>query len=135
MPHMQRDDVQAWLDRYVEAWNANERAPIEALFTADVVYRFRPYPSYGAARGIDEVVDAWLGDTQDEPGTWDAHYEPWAVDGDRAVATGYSHYHASTPEGERTYYNAFLLRFAPDGRCAEFTEFYMLEESPAQDTE
>jgi len=27
----------------------------------------------------------------------------------------------------RTYHNSYLLRFAPDGRCAEFSEFYMLE--------
>lgn len=124
---MDRGDVQAWLDRYIEAWNANERAAIEALFTPDVVYRFRPWAD-SAARGIDEVVDAWLGESRDEPGTWEATYEPWAVDGDRAVAVGTSHYDASGTEPERTYHNAFLIRFAADGRCAEFTELYMLEQ-------
>jgi ketosteroid isomerase-like protein len=127
---MNRSDVQAWLDRYVEAWRANEPEPIRALFTDDVVYRFRPYESHPAARGIDAVVDAWLGDTRDEPGTWQARYEPYAVDGDRAVAVGYSRYFATAEEPERTYHNAFLIRFAPDGRCAEFTEYYMLEETP-----
>lgn len=125
---MKRTDVQAWLDRYVEAWRANERGPIEALFTDDVVYRWRPYESYPAATGIDEVVDGWLGDTRDEPDAWEARYEPFAVDGDRAVATGFSRYFATADEPERTYHNAFLLRFAEDGRCAEFTELYMLEE-------
>jgi hypothetical protein len=128
MGRMNRSDVQVWLDRYVEAWRANERPPIEALFTDDVVYRFRPYESYPAAVGIDAVVEAWLGDTHDEPGTWEARYEPWAVDGDRAVAIGFSRYFATTDEPERTYRNAYLLRFASDGRCAEFTEYYMLEE-------
>ena len=127
---MNRSDVQAWLDRYVEAWRANERAPIEALFTEDVVYRFRPYESDPAAEGIEAVVDAWLGETRDEPGTWEAGYEPWAVDGDRAVAIGFSRYLATPDAPERTYRNAFLLRFAPDGRCAEFTEYYMVEEAP-----
>jgi hypothetical protein len=124
---MNRSDLQAWLDRYVEAWRSNEREPIEALFTADVVYRWRPYPSYEAARGIEAVVDAWLGERRDEPGTWEARYEPYAVEGDRAVATGYSRYFATAEEPERTYWNAFLLRFAPDGRCAEFIEYDMLE--------
>lgn len=126
---MNRSDVQAWLDRYVDAWRANERAPIEALFSEDVVYRFRPYESYPAAVGIEAVVDAWLGETRDEPDTWEARYEPYAVDGDRAVAIGFSRYFATPDAPEKTYRNAFLLLFAADGRCAEFTEYYMLEEA------
>ena len=122
---MNRSDVQDWLDRYIAAWRANERGPIDALFTEDVVYRWRPYESYPAAHGIDAVVDAWLGETRDEPDAWEARYEPYAVEGDRAVATGISRYFATDVESERTYSNCFLLRFAPDGRCAEFTEFYM----------
>ncbi|HEX7195439.1 MAG TPA: nuclear transport factor 2 family protein [Candidatus Limnocylindria bacterium] len=125
---MERTDLQRWLDRYVEAWRANERAPIEALFTDDVVYRFRPYESYPAAQGIEAVVDAWLGETRDEPDSWEAAYEPYAVDGDRAVAVGYSRYFATADEPERTYFNAFLLTFDSDGRCREFTEYYMREE-------
>lgn len=124
---MTREQVQDWLDRYVEAWRANEREPIVGLFTDDVVYRWRPYSSYPSAVGIDAVVDAWLGETRDEPDAWEARYEPFAVDGDRAVATGYSRYVATADEPERTYWNCFLLRFAPDGRCAEFTEYYMQE--------
>jgi hypothetical protein len=128
MPIMNRPELQAWLDRYVDAWRANEREPIEALFTEDVVYRWRPYDSYPAAHGIDAVVEGWLGDTLDEPDSWDAHYEPYAIEDDRAVAVGVSRYHATGDEPERTYRNVFLMRFAPDGRCREFTELYMLEE-------
>lgn len=127
---MNHADVQQWLDRYVEAWRANEREPITALFTEDATYRFRPYGgAEHAAEGIDAIVEAWLGDSRDEPEAWDASYEAWAVDGDRAVATGTSHYLATADEPERTYHNVFLLRFAPDQRCAEFTECYMLEEA------
>lgn len=122
---MNHADVQAWLDRYLAAWRANERGPIEQLFTDDVVYRFRPNPGYPEAHGIGAVVDAWLGETRDEPGTWEAQFEPFAVDGDRAVAVGWSRYFADSSEGEQTYRNAFLLRFAPDGRCSEFTEYFM----------
>jgi len=126
---MNRSDVQAWLDRYVEAWRANEPGPIEALFTEDVVYRWRPYESHPAAHGIAAVVEAWLDDTRDDAETWEASYEPYAVDGDRTVAVGFSHYFATADQPERTYHNVFLMRFAPDGRCAEFTELYMLEEA------
>jgi hypothetical protein len=125
---MIRTDVQAWLDRYVEAWRANEREPIEALFTPDVVYRWRPYTSYPVAEGIDAVVDDWLGESRDDPESWEARYEVYVVHGDRAVATGFSRYFATDDAPERTYHNVFLLRFADDGRCSEFTELYMLEE-------
>ena len=126
---MTRDDVQGWLDRYIAAWRSNEAGPIRELFTEDVVYRWRPYESYPAAHGIDAVVEAWLGEARDEPDAWEAVYQAYAVDGDRAVATGSSRYHATADQPERVYRNAFLMQFAPDGRCAAFTEFYMLEET------
>ena len=77
-------------------------------------------------RGREPLVDDWL-KGPDQPEAWDAKYEPYAVDGDRAVATGWSRYAATDDEPERTYHNAYLLRFDADGRCAEFHEFYMLE--------
>ena len=124
---MNRTDVQTWLDRYVEAWRANEAGPIEALFTDDAVYSYRPWDSdEHTMRGRDAVVASWL-EEPDAPEAWDAHYEPFAVDGDRAVAVGWSRYAPTGDDPERTYHNAYLLRFAPDGRCAEFHEFYMLE--------
>src|SRR5918994_609207 len=115
---MNRSDVQDWLDRYIAAWRANEPGPIRELFTDDVVYRWRPYESYPAAHGIDAVVEGWLDDTRDEPDAWDAAYEPFAVDGPRAVATGWSRYFATEGEPEKTYHIVFLLTFADNGRCA-----------------
>jgi ketosteroid isomerase-like protein len=122
--------VQEWLDRYVAAWRANRREPIEELFTEDAVYRFRPYGGDAhAVRGHEAIAKAWL-DEQDAPDSWQARYEPFAVEGDRAVAVGTSRYLASDAHPERAFHNAFLLRFAPDGRCAEFTEYYMEEPAP-----
>ena len=124
---MERSDVQRWLDRYIEAWRANEREPIEELFTPDAVYGYRPWDSADQTlRGRDAIVASWL-EEPDAPTAWDAHYEPFAVEGDRAVAVGWSRYAADGDAPERTYHNAYLLRFAPDGRCTEFREFYMLE--------
>ena len=125
---MTPNDVQGWLDRYIEAWRTNDRGKVEALFTEDATYRYRPYGGdQHAAIGRDAILESWL-EEGDPPGSWEAHYEPWAVDGDRAVATGRSDYFASDKGEARTYHNVFLLRFAPDGRCAEFTEYYMREE-------
>jgi ketosteroid isomerase-like protein len=128
MTRMNRSDVQGWLDRYVEAWRTYDRASIERLFTEDATYRYRPYPDpEQTVTGSEAIADSWL-EEPDDPSAWDAHYEPYAVEDDRAVAVGWSQYRASATEPERTYHNAYLLRFAPDGRCREFTEFYMREE-------
>ena len=126
---MTPDDVQAWLDRYVDAWRTNDPAQVEALFTDDAAYRYRPYGGdQHAVFGRDAIRRAWL-EEGDPPDSWGARYEPYAVDGDRAVAIGRSDYFASQKGEARTYHNVFLLRFAPDGRCAEFTEYYMREEA------
>lgn len=127
MAGLDREQVQAWLDRYTEAWRANERALIEALFTDDVVYRYRPYGERHSSTGLGALVHDWL-ENPDPPDSWEAKYEPFAVGGDRAVATGYSRYLATGDDPERVYRNVFLMRFVPDGRCAEFTDVYMLEE-------
>jgi hypothetical protein len=125
---MNRSDVQAWLDRYVEAWRANEREPIEELFTEDAVQGYRPWDSEKhTVTGRDAIVASWL-EEPDAPGSWDARYEAWAVDGDRAVAVGWSRYEPTPTDSEKLYHNAFLLEFAPDGRCRSFHEFYMLKE-------
>ena len=126
---MTHAELQDWLDRYVSAWRANERGPIEDLFTEDAVYRYRPYgDDEHASIGREAIVEAWL-DEQDAPDSWSAEYRPFAVDSDRAVATGWSRYLATESQPERTYHNVFLMRFDPDGRCSEFTELYMLEEN------
>lgn len=124
---MTHADVQAWLDRYIAAWRSNEATQIGELFTDDAVYGYRPFDSpESTVRGRDAIVASWLDDT-DEPDSWEARYEPYAVEGDRAVAVGWSRYRARSDAPERTFHNAYLLRFAPDGRCAEFHEFFMLE--------
>jgi ketosteroid isomerase-like protein len=125
---MNRSDVQAWLDRYVEAWRTNDRSAIESLFSEDAVYGYRPWDSdQHTVRGRSAIADSWL-EEPDAPGAWDAKYEPFAVDGDRAVALGWSRYAATDGEPERLYHNAYVLEFAPDGRCRAFHEFYMLQE-------
>jgi len=46
-----------------------------------------------------------------------------------AVAVGVSSYwtDATRTQLERTFHNAFFLRFDADGRCAAFTEYFVLE--------
>jgi ketosteroid isomerase-like protein len=126
-----REHVDRWLADYVEAWKTYDRGQIAALFTEDVSYRY--HPSDDPIEGRDEVIKAWRAEgdhpeagTRDEPGTYEASYRAVAVDGDVAVATGQSSYRDS-PDGPvaRIYDNCFVMRFDSDGRCREFTEWFM----------
>ena len=119
---MTRDDVAAWLTRYVEAWRTYDPELIGSLFSADAEYRYRP--SDEPVVGREAIVADWLAD-RDEPGTWQARYEPWAIDGDRVVASGATRYQDN--DGGRDYRNVFLLEFDTDGRCRSFTELWVEE--------
>ncbi len=128
---MTPDEVQRWLDAYLDAWKTYDRPAIEALFSEDVAYRYHPYDD--PITGRDAVVASWLGDgqhagasTRDEPGTYAGSYRPVAVDGDVAVAVGMSTY-SERPGGPvtTTYDNCWVIRFDGEGRCREFTEWYM----------
>ena len=122
---MTMPDLQSWLDRYIVAWRANKSTAIEELFTDDAIYRFHPYDEGDEmVVGRDGIVAAWL-EKPDDPGAWEAAYEAWAVDGDRGVGVGTSRYLATADKPERTYHNCFLMKFAGDGRCSEFTEYYV----------
>ena len=119
---MNRMEVSAWLDRYVAAWSSYDEDGIGDLFSADAEYRYHPYDDPVVGRAA--IVRSWLED-RDEPGTWRAAYEPVAVDGDDAVATGTSTYLAADGDVDRVYDNAFVMRFDHDRRCRSFTEWYV----------
>jgi ketosteroid isomerase-like protein len=128
--------VDRWLQAYVEAWRSYDREQIAALFAEDVNYRYHPYDD--PVEGRAAVIQAWLGEgdhvgasARDEPGTYDAGYRTVAVDGNVAVATGSSSYRAK-PGGpvEEVFDNCFVMRFDGDGRCAEFTEWFIERPKP-----
>ena len=128
---MNRAEVDTWLDAYVAAWRSYDRDEIAALFSAGVSYRYHPYDE--PIVGRDAVVASWLGQdesgdasTRDAPGTYEAEYAPVAVDGDTVVATGTSRYR-DVPDGPvvRSYANCFIMSFDPEGRCRDFTEYYL----------
>jgi len=118
-----RQQVAAWLHAYAEAWRTYDPVAIGELFSEDSAYAYHPWEEPERGRGA--IVTSWL-EEQDEPGTYEGSYEPLAVDGDLAVATGRSRYLDAEGTLEREYYNVFALRFDGEGRCREFREWYML---------
>ena len=121
-----RDQVERWLGAYVEAWKSYDREQIAALFSDEVEYRY--HPADEPIRGREAVVESWLGEgdhpdasDRDPEGTYDAVYRAIAVDGDTAVATGASTY----TDPPAVYDNCFVLRLDAEGRCREFTEWFV----------
>jgi ketosteroid isomerase-like protein len=128
---MDLERAQRWLNRYIAAWLSYDPDEISALFSEDVAYRY--HPSDEPVEGREAVVASWLGEeasedasTRDAPGTYEAEYHPVAIDGDTVVAVGTSRYREA-PEGPvvRVYDNCFIMRFDRDGRCRDFTEYYV----------
>jgi ketosteroid isomerase-like protein len=119
---MDRPGVQAWLDSYVDAWVRYDPEAIGDLFSEDATYGHDPFAE--PIRGRPAIVASWLAD-RDPPGTYSAHYEPVAVDGDVAIANGRSRYVGEDGSVREEFGNVFLLRFDDRGRCCEFTEWYM----------
>jgi hypothetical protein len=120
---MDRAAFGAWLVRYVDAWRLNDPTAIGDLFSKDVRYAFDPFSE--AVVGRPAVVAAWLADP-DEPGSWEADYEVLAVDGEAFVAHGRTRYLTDDRSDiDREFANIVVCRFDDDGRCREFTEWFM----------
>ena len=120
---MDRTAFAAWLYRYIDAWRLNDPVAIGDLFSLDVRYAFDPFEE--AVVGRAAVVASWVANP-DEPGSWEADYEVLAIDGDTHVAHGRTRYLTDDRTGvDREFANIFVCRFDDEGRCRDFTEWYM----------
>lgn len=118
---MTHDDVQRWIDAYLDAWRTYDPAAIGDLFAERVTYRYQPYrPPF---EGRAAVVDTWL-DDKDAPGSWTARLEPFTVDGDRAVVVGECRYLEPDGSQRTVFFNVWLITFDADGRCLDFVEYW-----------
>jgi uncharacterized protein (TIGR02246 family) len=120
---MNKDQVAEWLQRYVAAWKTYESSEIADLFSEDATYRYHPYDDPIQGRGA--IVESWTAEP-DTPGTYEGEYQPIAVDEDVAVAVGQSTYIRADGSVEKIYDNCFVMRFDGEGRCMDFTEWFML---------
>ena len=120
---MDRAAFATCLDRYVDAWRLGDPVAIGDLFSLDVRYATSPFDE--AIVGRNAVIQYWR-DDPDPPGSWRAEYEPLAVDGDVFVAHGRTRYLTDDRGAvDHEFANVFVCRFDADGRCREFTEYYM----------
>lgn len=115
--------VQRWLDAYVAAWKSYDEDEIADLWTEDATW---VYPFGVRAQGRAAITAEWMAEKHlFTEGGYDAHYVPIAIDGDLAVAHGRTRFFDPATGAVLTDYdNVWVLRFGPDGRCAEFHEWY-----------
>jgi hypothetical protein len=126
---MDRRGFQQWLDRYVAAWQSYDEAAIRDLFSADAEYRYHPWDAE-PVRGSAAIAKDWL-DNRDEPGSWRANYSAEVCGDDLCVAIGTSEYLTDDRSAvDRVYHNVFFCRFDGDGRCSNFTEYFMEQPKP-----
>ena len=117
---MNAQTFEAWVAGYVRAWETNDPAAIGALFANDALYYTAPFRD--PWRGRDVIVADWL-ERKDEAGTWTFRHEIIAVAGDLGFVRGWTHY----TDPPTAFSNLWIVRLAPDGRCVEFTEWWMEE--------
>jgi ketosteroid isomerase-like protein len=128
---VERVAIVDWLEAYVRAWESYAPDAIGDLFSDDAVYSYHPYDE--PVVGRQAIVASWLKDP-DPPGTYEATYEPIAIDGDVAVVNGRSRYFKDSSRSELTkeWDNIFVIRFDKDGRCRSFREWYVARRGQAE---
>ena len=119
-----RETAATWLRAYVRAWETYDPDAVADLFSDDATYSYFPFDE--PIRGRLAIVASWL-EGKDPAGTYEARYEPVAIDGNLAVAQGRSRYFRDSSKTElvREYDNVFLIEFDDEDRCRSFREWYM----------
>jgi hypothetical protein len=113
-----KKDVEGWLESYVNAWKSNSPRDIAKLFTEDAYYSTGPFDEPWI--GQEDIIDGWI-DLGDQPEDWTFEYEVVAVDGEVGVIHGTTVY----KDDIGTFSNVWILRFAEDGRCKDFREWFV----------
>ena len=124
--HLTRDEFAAWLGRYIEAWRSEDPAAIGGLFSEDCSYSYRG--GHTVVGGREAIVKAWL--DEEESGSWEAAYEPLAIDDEVHVSIGWTKYYDEGGLVRDEFSNIFVCRFDENGRCREFSEWWMRAPGP-----
>jgi hypothetical protein len=107
--------VMRWVEAYERAWRAEDAEAVEQLFTADARYRASPYEE--SRVGHDAIKEFWLDDAGE---VFTVTAWPVAVEAMEAAVRVDVRYGDPV---RQEYRDLWLLRFAADGRVADFEEW------------
>lgn len=117
--------VADWLRRYGAAWESRDPEAAAALFTPDALYAWGPWEQL---HGREAIATRWKQATGEQD---NARFEARPIG--RAGEHEVVHWACvlGEPGSGHEIDGVFLLRFAPDGLCAELREWWAVRELPS----
>ena len=115
---LEKKTVENWVDGYLQAWNSNDPGQIGSLFTQDALYYTSPFNQPWSGR--EAIISQWLAG-QDAPGSFRFRYQVLSAADNLGIVRGWTEY----LEPPREYSNIWVIRFDDQGKCSEFTEWFM----------
>ena len=113
-PRSSRHSRRGWTATW-RPGRATTRPPSATCSATDATYRYHPEDEPLGGRAA--IVADWLEDP-DAAGTYDAHYEPLAIDGEAHVASGWTRYFDARRATLRDeYWNIYLVTFDDAGQA------------------
>jgi hypothetical protein len=110
--------VTAWVQAYERAWRAPGTEQLAELFTPGAIYRQGPYDE--PVTGLSAIARMWEAERTGPDEIFSLAFEVVAVDDPTAVVRAEVIY-GDPPSAE--YRDLWVIKFAPDGRCASFEEW------------
>ncbi len=111
-----RSPVTRWVQSYVDVWRAPGTERLAEIFTDDASYL--PSPWREPIVGLDALAEWWEQERDGPDEQFQLDSDVVAVDGDTAVVRVEVAYGTGS-----SWRDLWVLRFAPDGRCASFEEW------------
>jgi ketosteroid isomerase-like protein len=122
---MSRDGVAAWVAAYERAWRSAGTEALTELFTPDATYQQGPYDE--PVTGLPALARMWEAERAGPAEVFRMTSEVVAVDGDTAVVRVEVWYGDPVLQEFR---DLWVIRFAADGRCAAFEEWWFSPTRP-----
>ena len=114
-----------WIAAYEAAWRSPGTDGLAGIFTPDATYRQGPYDE--PVVGLPAIARMWEAERDGPDEAFQMASEIIAVDGATAVARVQVSYGDPVTQEWR---DLWLVRFAPDGRCAAFEEWPFAPRTP-----
>ncbi|MDN3357396.1 nuclear transport factor 2 family protein [Actinomadura sp. DC4] len=123
---MDKEQVATWIAGYERAWRSPGTETLAEVFTKDATYLQGPFDA--PLVGLPAIAEMWDEERTGPDEAFEMNSEIVAVDGDTAVARVEVTY--GEPDHEE-FTDLWIIRFADDGRCRSFEEWWFSPDGPA----
>lgn len=127
---MNERDLEAWLERYRQAWESCDPEVAASLFSENARYYETPF--LAPAEGRDGVRRYWTNATGSQSDITFS-YDIISVSGCQGIARWWASFKRVTSGVMVSLDGVFLLEFTSEGLCCEFREWWHRAEIKPQD--